>query len=145
MGSKGVGTSETSTYFGIPDIVRLDPEGSLRSHELASYFDKQGFFPDVIPAEAHWNLSHVERCNGWIKKLLAKLAVDDEYSPQELLAHARYIWNHRESVRGFSPFQHALGRTPGVHDLPLEMMQHPDEEITQAHLLRTQAGSGESD
>lgn len=29
-------------YFGVPDLVRTDPEGALRSHEIQSYFDQQG-------------------------------------------------------------------------------------------------------
>ena len=99
-------------YFGIPDVVRLDPEGALRSHEIRQYFDQQGVFPDTIPAEAHWNLSHVERSIAWIKELLTKMSLDDELDIHSLLPHATYVWNQREQVRGYSPYQHALGRCP---------------------------------
>ena len=92
-------------YFGIPDVVRLDPEGALRSHEIREYFHKQGIFPDTIPAEAHWNLSHVERSIAWIKELLTKLSLDDEHDVHGLLPHATYVWNQREMVRGYSPYQ----------------------------------------
>ena len=86
-------------------MVRLDPEGALRSHEIREYFDKQGIFPDTIPAEAHWNLSHVERSIAWIKELLTKMSLDDEHDVHGLLPHATYVWNQREMVRGYSPYQ----------------------------------------
>ena len=135
-------------YFGIPDVVRLDPEGALRSHEIRQYFDQQGVFPDTIPAEAHWNLSHVERSIAWIKELLTKMSLDDELDIHSLLPHATYVWNQREQVRGYSPYQHALGRCPDsdgrvfserLHDLPMELLQDPEGEVEVAQSLRNQA------
>lgn len=100
-------------YFGIPDLVRTDPEGAWRSHEVTDYFERRGIQWECIPAEAHWNLTHVERTIGWVKEFLTKMAMQEEESTyEELLTHAIYTWNHRETVRGYSPFQHALGRQP---------------------------------
>ena len=136
-------------YFGIPDVVRSDPEGAWRAHEIVNYFNKHGIQQEVIPAEAHWNLSHVERSIGWLKELLSKLVGEtDDSSVEQLLAQATYVWNQHENVRGYSPFQHALGRTPDsegrlfdnrVHDLPMEMMQNPDDEHDSAVQLRASA------
>ena len=107
------------------------------------------FQQEIIPAEAHWNLSHVERSIGWLKELLNKLVGEtDDSSVEQLLAQATYVWNQHENVRGYSPFEHALGRTPDsegrlfdnrVHDLPMEMMQNPDGEHESAVQLRASA------
>ena len=136
-------------YFGMPDIVRTDPEGGWRSKEMSEYMQSNGINFDTIPAEAHWNLTHVERSIQWLKEFLSKSAQDTEgQSFQELLSHAVYVWNQREVVRGYSPFQHALGRLPDlegrffenrVHDLPLEMMQSPDGEVELASRIRNMA------
>ena len=136
-------------YFGVPDIVRADPEGSWRSKAIEGFFQQQGVNLDLIPAEAHWNLTHVERTIEWLKEFLSKYATDnDELTYSSLVTQAVYTWNQREKVRGHSPFQHALGREPDengrfsenpIHDLPLEMMANPDGEIERAEQLRADA------
>ena len=135
-------------YFGVPDVVRSDPEGAWRSQVIQDYFTGQGTMLDIIPAKAHWNLSNVERSIQWVKELLSKLAQDTDMDVSNLLSHATYIWNQHENVRGYSPFQHALGRHPDsegrffenmLHDVPMEMIQHPDGEMEQAAHLRTLA------
>ena len=135
-------------YFGIPDVVRSDPEGAFRSQEILDFLGERGVHLDHIPAEAHWNLSHVERCIEWIKELLSKTADTSEADADTLVQQAIYTWNHREMVRGFSPFQHALGRQPDqegrvferrTHDIPLEMMHSPEGEMEIAAQLRQQA------
>ena len=154
---KGVSASEYidmfetrwKPYFGIPDIVRTDPEGAWRSEEISEYMQNNGIAFDTIPAEAHWNLTHVERSIQWLKEFLSKSSQNnEEHSFQDLLGHAVYVWNQREIVRGYSPFQLALGRLPDsegrffenrVHDLPLEYMQSPDGEVELASQLRSSA------
>ncbi len=136
-------------YFGYPDVIRMDPEGSWRSKEIWDYFQQQGIMLDSVPAEAHWNLSHVERCIGWVKEFLTKISLErDDLEPEQLLSQAIWTWNHREVVRGYSPFQHALGRLPDsegrffedrVHNLPLSMMQIPEGETESAEALRASA------
>ena len=40
---------------------------------------------DNVPAEAHWNLSHVERCIGWVKEFLTKSSLEkDDWEPDQL-------------------------------------------------------------
>ena len=155
-GGKGVKASEYAElftnhwfpYFGMPDVVRSDPEGAFRSEEMLNFFSERGIHLDHIPAEAHWNLSHVERCIEWVKEFLTKTAGDAEQDVAQLIQHAIYTWNHRETVRGYSPFQHAIGRQPDIEgrvfdrrttDLPMEMMQSPDGEMEVASQLRQQA------
>ncbi|CAK9006036.1 Retrovirus-related Pol polyprotein from transposon RE1 (Retro element 1) (AtRE1) [Includes: Protease RE1 [Durusdinium trenchii] len=155
-GGKGVKASEYAElftshwfpYFGMPDVVRSDPEGAFRSEEMLNFFSERGIHLDHIPAEAHWNLSHVERCIEWVKEFLTKTAGDAEQDVTQLIQHAIYTWNHRETVRGYSPFQHAIGRQPDIEgrvfdrrttDLPMEMMQSPDGEMEVASQLRQQA------
>lgn len=136
-------------YFGHPDVIRMDPEGSWRSKEIWDYFQQQGIMLDSVPAEAHWNMSHVERCIEWAKEFLTKTTLErDDVEVDQLLSQAVWTWNHREVVRGYSPFQHALGRLPDsdgrffedrVHNLPLEMMQLPEGEHETAEALRASA------
>lgn len=47
--------------FGVPDKIRLDPAGPWRSENVVSYFESIGVEVDNIPAEAHWQISIVER------------------------------------------------------------------------------------
>ena len=136
-------------YFGLPDVLRTDPEGALKSKEFLEHFQQQGTMVDKIPAEAHWNLSNVERGIEWVKELLTKQSMENEAMDyDQLLSHAICTWNHREIVRGFSPVQHALGRVPDAdgrlfeersHDMPLEMMCDPDSELAQSHKTRADA------
>lgn len=92
-------------YFGVPDMLRTDPEGAWRSKEIDEHFSKQGILMDKIPAEAHWNLSQVERGIQWVKELLTKIAKEDPDADVDLLVNqATYVWNHKEVVRGYSPF-----------------------------------------
>ena len=141
--------SHWKPYFGVPDVVRADPEGPWRSRELAEYCSQQGTLLETIPAEAHWNLAHVERAIQWIKELLTKLAMQHEDLGFHVLVNqAVHTWNHREQVRGYSPFQHALGRQPDpegrlfekrIHDMPSELLMDPDADWDSSHVLRASA------
>ena len=99
--------------FGKPDKVRLDPAGSWRSNEVSEYFENIHVEVDVIPAEAHWNTSHVERAIQATKHVMYRLAAEDpQITAAEALSEAIRVENEREVVRGYSPAQHALGRAP---------------------------------
>ena len=99
--------------FGKPDKVRLDPAGSWRSNEVREYFESIHVEMDVIPAEAHWNTSHVERAIQATKHVMYRMAAEDpQISAAEALSEAIRVENEREVVRGYSPAQHALGRAP---------------------------------
>ncbi|CAK8989763.1 unnamed protein product [Durusdinium trenchii] len=80
---------------------------------------------DTIPAEAHWQISHVERAIKCTKHIMTKLAMEDpEITAQEALAEALRTENEREIVRGYSPAQHDLSKhyyedvTGDVPELP---------------------------
>ena len=99
--------------FGIPDKLRVDPAGPWRSGFVDEYMSNQGVELETIPAEAHWQISHVERAIRCTKHILSKLVAEDANIPvQEALAEAIRTENEREVVRGYSPAQHALGRAP---------------------------------
>ena len=99
--------------FGKPDKLRVDPAGPCRSRELSAYLDTQGIELDIIPAEAHWQLSHAERVIGSVKHVMTLLAREDPtITPEEAFAEALRVGNEKEVVRGYSPMQHALGRSP---------------------------------
>ena len=122
-------------YFGNPDFLRFDAEGTWRSRELDTYFSRQQVMLDPIPGDAHWHPSPLERSIEWLKELLSRLAVEDaQVTPHEAVSQAISIWNRREMVRGFSPFQHALGQAPdidgrffreNVKDFPVDIMETP--------------------
>ncbi len=99
--------------FGVPSKIRLDPAGAWRSREMNEYWNTLGVELDTIPAEAHWQISHVERAVQCTKAMMDKIAAHDpEVSCEEALSEAIRIENEREVVRGYSPAQHALGRSP---------------------------------
>ena len=99
--------------FGTPDKIRMDPAGPWRSKEIMDYFDSLKVEVDTIPAESHWQISHVERAIGSVKHVMNMLVRDDpDISPEEAFSEAIRVGNEREVVRGYSPCQHALGRTP---------------------------------
>eukprot|EP00435_Cladocopium_sp_Y103_P048422 s1300_g14.t1 len=100
-------------YFGLPDTLRLDPDGTFRSKAVEEYCDRHQIFLDVIPGEAHWKLGTCENAVKGVKELMTRVALDSpEVTTVEALAEATRTFNDREMVRGFSPLQHALGRAP---------------------------------
>ena len=133
-------------YFGSPDYLRFDAEGAWRSRELDSYFSRNQVMLDPIPGDAHWHLSPLERSIEWLKELLSRIALEDaQVTSHEAVAQAISIWNRREMVRGFSPFQHAMGQAPdidgrffrdNVKDFPVDIMETPVGEIEKHQKLR---------
>ena len=102
--------------FGKPHKLRVDPAGPWRSHLVDDYFSREQVELDVVPAEAHWGISQVERAIQCTKHIMTKLALaEPEITPEEALAEAVRVENEREVVRGYSPAQHALGRSPDEH------------------------------
>lgn len=133
-------------YFGHPEFLRFDAEGAWRSREWDEHFSKHQVMLDPIRGDAHWHLSPPMRSIAWLKELLSRLAQDDaRISPHEAVAQAISIWNKREMVRGFSPFQHALGQAPDlegrffrqeVKSLPVDIMETPVKEMEERNRLR---------
>ena len=125
--------------FGVPAKLRVDPEGAWRARSLESYFETQHVELERIPAEAHWQLSHVERGIQAAKATMTKLAQDDpSVTPREALAEAIKAANEREIVRGYTPAQHALGRAPdalgrfheaGARQVPEGLCENPEGDF----------------
>ena len=102
-------------YFGLPDTLRVDPDGTFRSKAVEDYCDRHNVFLDIIPGEAHWKLGVCENAIKGTKELMTRLAMEDgELSVNSALFEATRTFNEREVVRGYSPIQHALGRAPDV-------------------------------
>ena len=100
-------------YFGSPDHLRLDSAGEFLAERLHTYFDKEGTFVDNIPGDAHWHISIVESAVKGVESLLEALFLEDpSITPKQALAEALWILNSKETVRGFTCIQHALGRSP---------------------------------
>ena len=122
-------------YFGLPHTLRLDPDGTFRSAAVEEYCDRHQIFLDVIPGEAHWKLAACEQAIRGTKEIMAKVLLDDpELSMSEALFEATRTFNSRELIRGYSPIQHALGRSPDFHDrlFPHELPNSPDVLVENA-------------
>ena len=102
-----------SQYFGLPDTLRVDPDGTFRSNAIAEYCDRHKVFLDIIPGEAHWKLGTCENAVKGIKELMSKQALaEPDITVRDALSEAVRVFNEREMIRGYSPIQHALGPAP---------------------------------
>ena len=136
-------------YFGKPETLRYDAEGTWRSKALDDAFSQIGIMLDPVPGDAHWHISPLERSIAWVKECLSRLAGEGAKTDvQALVSHAVDSWNNRECVRGFSPKQHALGMVPDpaghlfetdIQGLPVHMMGNPEGEVAQSARLRAEA------
>ena len=136
-------------YFGRPELLRFDAEGTWRSKSLDAAFSDLGIMLDPIPGDAHWHISPLERSIAWVKECLSKLVSDNpKLDSHVALACALEAWNNREVVRGYSPRQHALGQAPDpcgrifetdIQGLPTNMMGNPEGELAQHQRMRVEA------
>ena len=99
--------------FGKPQVLRLDPAGCFRSHALDKYLSERNIEVQHIPAEAHWQISVVERAVQTIKGIMTAL-VSEQPTTTASEAFYRALWasNNRDQYHGYSPLQHAFGRSP---------------------------------
>ena len=128
-----------SQYFGLPNSLRIDPDGTFRSTAVEDFCDRSRIFLDIIPGEAHWKLGVCEQAIQGTKEVMTKLAMDDpEVGASEILSEAVRTFNNRDLVRGYSPIQHALGRAPdscdrvfpqGVQDSPELQVENSEGEM----------------
>ena len=136
-------------YFGRPELLRFDAEGTWRSKSLDAAFSDLGIMLDPIPGDAHWHISPLERSIAWVKECLSKLVSENpKLDSHVALACALEAWNNREVVRGYSPRQHALGQAPDpcgrifetdIQGLPTNMMGNPEGELAQHQRMRVEA------
>ncbi len=110
---KGFFEEHWKPLFGNPAVVRLDPAGAFRSTDLDEYFGQRRIVVEQIPAEAHWQISLVERSIKTTKGMLTTLQGEFPEMPfRELFARVVWAQNSRDQYLGFSPVQHALGKGP---------------------------------
>ena len=108
-------------YFGLPRTLRLDPAGAFRGQAVVDFCDKEGIYLDNTPADAHWQIGVCEQAVKGTKTVLDKLCAEEpSLSSEEALAVAIRVFNQRETIRGFSPMQHAFGRSPDSTDRLIE-------------------------
>ncbi|CAE7220198.1 RE1 [Symbiodinium sp. CCMP2592] len=121
-------------YFGMPRALRLDPAGSFRSQAVQDFCDRNNVYHDNIPADGHWQIGVCEQAIQGVKTVMTKLVDDDDQvTPEEALAQAVHVFNARDHVRGFSPVQHAFGRSPDITGRLLETSQQvPDELVLES-------------
>ena len=122
-------------YFGLPHTLRVDPDGTFRSAAVEEFCDRHQIFLDVIPGEAHWKLAACEQAIRGTKEIMSKVLMDDpELSVSAALFEATRTFNSRDMIRGYSPIQHALGRSPDFQDrlFPHDLPNSPDVLIENA-------------
>ena len=109
-------------HFGYPKCIKLDKEGAHRGRSLEEWAEGHGVEVQAIPAEAHTQISQVERLIGDLKsKLMAHLRSSGD--PPEVATWAMVAaHNSMTNVGGYSPMQWVFGRnmTEGdrLHDGP---------------------------
>ena len=117
-------------YFGTPRAIRLDPAGCFRSQAVQEFCDRHNIYHDNIPADGHWQIGVCEQAIQGVKGVMTKLAADnDQVTPEEALSQAVHVFNARDHVRGFSPIQHAFGRSPDTTGRLLEHHNQVPEEL----------------
>ena len=106
-----------TSYFGNPKSLRLDPDGAFRSHGLSEYCDQHHIFLDLVPSEGHWKLGVCERAVQATKSILEKVLHEHpDTSAEDALSETIRALNCREVIRGYSPIQHVLGKSPDETD-----------------------------
>ena len=115
-------------HHGMPDTIRVDPEGAWRDSTADLYCQERGITLSPIPAEAHWQIGIVESAIKGVKQVMSAIAEEfGQMSCQELFSRALWACNSRDNHLGYSPLQHAMGRSPDewgkLHDS--EVTGHP--------------------
>ena len=115
-------------HHGKPDTIRVDPEGAWRDTAADQYCQERGISLLPIPAEAHWQIGIVESAIKGVKHVMSAIAEEfGQMTCQELFSRALWACNSRDNHMGYSPLQHAMGRSPDewgrLHDS--EVSGHP--------------------
>ena len=100
-------------YFGRPRVIRTDPEGALRSREFELWCGEQSIELLPTPGEDHSQLGTVASTVGIMRAGTEKMLQDrPDLTTIDAARNVALAHNTLERVRGFSPFQWALGRQP---------------------------------
>ena len=101
------------SHFGQPEVLRGDPEGVSKDTEAAEWCASRGIELSTIPAEAHWQIGIVENAIKGVKAVMSAMAEEfHDMSLNELFCRAVWVSNSKDNHRGYSPLQHAMGRSP---------------------------------
>ena len=120
-------------YFGDPKCIRLDPAGAFRSNAFEDFCDRRHIYLDLIPGEAHWQIGVCEQAVQGIKDVMTRMSEDHpEDTAEDILSQAIRTFNSRDTIRGFSPIQHAFGRAPDATGRVLQDMSGlPDDMLAE--------------
>ena len=88
-------------HFGKPETIRLHPAGSFRSRTVDEYMSTRHIMLQEIPAEAHWQISLVERAIQTVKAMLTSL-ISEHPEMRVSGAFSRTLWaaNTHDQHRG---------------------------------------------
>ena len=93
--------------------LRTDPEGAWRNREVHERLSDMHIVLDVPPGEASLQASVTENTIGIVKDTMTRIALErPDLKSIEVLAAVVLARNGLGRVRGFSPAQWALGRSP---------------------------------
>ena len=104
--------TEWEEYFGCPEILRHDPEGSMVSTEIMQAFSSKGIRLLATAGEAHWQLGITERTIQTIFRTAEKIRDEQKVEMEKAVSLATAAQNTTERVHGYSPSQWAFGRNP---------------------------------
>lgn len=101
-------------YFGLPNVIRCDLEGSFRGYNFSLWSQERGVEMSVCPAEDHGQIGEVESLIGKIKEDVRTYLRDRDVDPFLGVLHMINAHNSLDRVGGYAPCQWAHGRMPAI-------------------------------
>ena len=102
-------------HFGQPqpELIRGDSDGAWLNAEADKYCRERGIQLEFVPAEAHWQVGIVESAIKSTKSVMSALCEEfKDMSVEECFGRTLWACNSRDNHCGYSPLQHAMGRSP---------------------------------
>ncbi|CAK0850111.1 unnamed protein product [Prorocentrum cordatum] len=99
-----------SDRYGMPSVLRLDPEGAFVSHEFYDSIAGEGVQVDPCATQAHWQNGIAERAIKTVFECAKAMHRDHETDLEAAVHAAVEAHNTVERVDGYSPSQWAFGR-----------------------------------
>ncbi|CAK0867695.1 unnamed protein product [Prorocentrum cordatum] len=99
-----------SDRYGMPSVLRLDPEGAFVSHEFYDSIAGEGVQVDPCATQAHWQNGIAERAIKTVFECAKAMHRDHETELEAAVHAAVEAHNTVERVDGYSPSQWAFGR-----------------------------------
>ena len=98
--------------YGTPDIVRTDPEGAFRDQGFRRGLAARSIRLDIDPGDASWKTRVLWKTLETIKQSAIHGARRTPDSVKEIFDECTAAHNDFHRIRGFSPLQLLLGKTP---------------------------------